>query len=90
MLKDWQDECTEMEAEQLAHEAGYYILVTQPCYSGFQTIELVLSIVKGTVAREYKKHIKFQEVRTRLEQQFHFLDSEKRAETISRIIQYKN
>ncbi|KAG9400550.1 hypothetical protein AC1031_010764 [Aphanomyces cochlioides] len=59
----------------MAKDRGHEVVFTPPYHSDFQPIEMIWSIVKGAVGRQYNTSTKFPDVRERLDREFDCLRS---------------
>ncbi len=76
------------EIVQVAREMGHIVLFTPPHYSDLQPVELVWAYIKSSIARKYSNTTTFNDVQTRLKEEFELLSSEKGSDTVAAIIDH--
>ena len=54
-LRIWIDKHLPLEIEQLAHESGYKILWSPPCFSDLNPIEFLWALMKKQMVVQYSK-----------------------------------
>lgn len=88
LLRKWISENVECEIIQLAQDAGHTARFTPSHYSDLQPIGLVLARMKSAIAQQYSNTTKLQDVKNRLDREFHLLPTDEGKEAVSKIIDH--